>query len=166
MREGGAKWETGKVTKVPRMGLVAPHVALFSTPRHAISAFLLLLALSSCEAAPAMAAEGIATYYTVESCQEEGNLGTLTASGEPYDESALTCALPHRDFGKKYRVTSLTTGRSVTVRHSDFGPGKKQIARGVVIDLSPAAYDRLGGKRGKNKKGVAWGELRVEVTPL
>ena len=48
-------------------------------------------------------------------------------------------------------------------RHNDFGPGKAQAARGVVIDLTPAAYDLLGGKRGVTKTGIAYGEMPVKV---
>lgn len=82
----------------------------------------------------------------------------MTANGERYDERKMTCALRSRKFGKSYRVTNLANGRSVIVRHNDYGPGKKPAGRGVVIDLSPAAFDALGGKRGEN-----WGEIKVKV---
>ncbi len=100
------------------------------------------------------ATTGYATYYTVKSCQREGTSGLKTASGKPYDESALTCALPHhppkengrRAWGAMYRITNLQTGKSIVVRHTDFGPGKKAQARGVVCDLTPSAFKKLGGK--------------------
>lgn len=101
---------------------------------------------------------GIATFYTVKSCQREGTSGIYTASGERYDEGKLTCALRSRDWGGLYRVTNLANGRSVIVRHNDFGPGRKPTARGVIIDLSPKAFDALGGKRGET-----WGEIKVKV---
>ena len=47
-----------------------------------------------------------------------------------------TPALP---FGTALKVTSLATGRSVTVRVNDRGPG-----HGRLIDLSEAAARRLG----------------------
>ena len=87
--------------------------------------------------------EGYATYYTVASCQREGTSGIRTASGRPYRETEFTCALPHRDFGGLYRV-STSRGRSVLVRHTDYGPGKKARLRGVVIDLTPAAFRAIG----------------------
>lgn len=101
---------------------------------------------------------GKATFYTVASCQAEGTSGVWTASGEAYDESALTCAVRSREWGTKYRVTNLENGKSVIVRHNDYGPGRKPTARGVVIDLTPRAFDALGGKRGKT-----WGEMNVHV---
>ena len=88
---------------------------------------------------------GKATYYTEASCQREGTSGIWTASGERYDESAFTCALPHREFGKQYRVRKKGLGYGVVVRHNDFGPGKGPQSRGVVIDLSPAAFKEVCG---------------------
>lgn len=104
------------------------------------------------------ALEGIATFYTEKSCKKEGTSGTHTASGERYREDKLTCALRSRDFGGLYKVTNLKNGKSVIVRHNDYGPGRKPTARGVIIDLSPKAFDALGGKRGET-----WGEIKVKV---
>lgn len=121
-----------------------------------IRALIILVLISP----PAWAGDkvGIATFYTVKSCQREGTSGVYTANGERYNEKALTCALRSRDWGGLYRVTNLANGRTVIVRHNDYGPGKRPTARGVVIDLSPAAFDALGGKRGET-----WGEIRVTV---
>ena len=102
--------------------------------------------------------EGVATFYTVKSCQREGTSGVFTASGERYIEGKMTCALRSRDFGGLYRVTNKANGRTVIVRHNDYGPGRKPTARGVIIDLSPGAFDALGGKRGET-----WGEIKVSV---
>ena len=86
----------------------------------------------------------LATFYTVESCKREGTSGVQTASGAPYDESALTCALPHRNFGRWYQVCSQEQpNRCVVVKHTDYGPGRKPRERGVVIDLTPAAFSAL-----------------------
>jgi len=126
-------------------------------------AFLLILA---CPLAHAEL-QGKATYYTVKSCQREGTSGVYTASGERYDESAFTCALRSRQFGKRYRIKNKKNGKSVVVRHTDFGPGKGPAKRGVVIDLTPAAFDALGGKRGVTKSGVTWGEIEhVIITEI
>lgn len=99
------------------------------------------------------AAEGLATYYTAKSCAGEAKQyglkgsywGAKTANGEAFNESALTCALRRRDFGGSYVVYGHDTGRSVVVRHNDFGPGKKPTAQGKIIDLTPAAFKAVCG---------------------
>lgn len=110
---------------------------------------------------------GLATYYTIASARAEGTSGIRTATGEVYDESAYTCALRHRDFGGLYRVCAAAhPARCVVCRHNDYGPGRRAAARGVVVDLSPASFDALGGRRGITARGVAWGELVVTVESL
>lgn len=111
------------------------------------------------------AEDGTASYYTVKSCQREGTSGIWTASGERYNEEALTCALPWRPDGREYMVYSHETGKSVVVRHNDFGPGKGPRRRGVVIDLTPAAWRALGfktlGQRGgRGHIDVSYMEVR------
>lgn len=130
-------------------------------PRREISiaiAFLTILAIP-CQAF-SVPTEGFATYYTVKSCQREGTSGVWTASGERYDERSLTCALPHHRFGKTYKVTSLTTGRSVVVRHTDFGPGRGSQRRGNIIDLTPKAFSEL------NNGNLKDGRIAVSVEAL
>lgn len=99
-------------------------------------------------------AEGWATYYTVASCQREGTSGVLTASGRRYNESELVCALPEypprgadgkRQWGRLVRITNAATGKSIVCKQWDFGPGRKARSRGVVVDLSPAAFEAVGG---------------------
>ena len=65
--------------------------------------------------------------------------GRRTASGERFDAKALTAAHNSLAFGTLLKVTSVATGRSVTVRINDRGPG-----HGRLIDLSEAAARRLG----------------------
>ena len=105
---------------------------------------------------PLFAQEGYATYYTVKSCQKEGTSGVFTASGTRFVESDMTCAMRSRKWGTKWRVTNVSTGKSVVVTLTDFGPGRKATERGVVIDLTPAAYSGIGG----SKKA---GRLKVRV---
>ncbi len=83
------------------------------------------------------AAEGIASYYTVESSS------TLTASGETMDDDALTCAMLDGEFGSYYLVVA-DNGNSVVVRLNDRGPyvGER------VIDLSEAAMRKLHAEAG------------------
>ena len=117
----------------------------------------LLLAL--CLGTPGMAfgLEGKASYYTEASCRREGTSGVWTASGARYDDTAMTCAMRSRQWGKKVKVKSKRTGRTVLVKLTDYGPGKKATARGVVIDLTPAAFMALGHK-------LEEGVINVEVS--
>ncbi len=122
----------------------------------ALCAFL-ALSLGSCD--EARAETGYATYYTIASCQREGTSGVFTATGERYNESALTCALPNRSFGKEYIVYGLKKGTSVAVRHNDYGPGKGPRSKGVVIDLTPTAFKEVCGDLSIGKCEVSYQEI-------
>lgn len=65
--------------------------------------------------------------------------GKRTASGEPFDQHALTAAHRTLPFGTRVKVTNLNNQRSVVVRINDRGPFR----RGRVIDLSRAAAEQL-----------------------
>jgi len=79
-------------------------------------------------------AEGRASYYSSRLH------GRRTASGEPYDETALTAAHPSLPFDSMLCVTNLFNGRSTVVRVNDRGP----FVGGRIIDLSLAAATKLG----------------------
>lgn len=96
------------------------------------------------------------SWYSVESCKREGTSGIWTASGEKFNENDMTCAMRNRDFGKHYKVTNLENGKSVIVKHNDFGPNKKLWNKGRRIDLSKAAFAAIADL----KSGVV--EVRVE----
>ena len=113
---------------------------------------------------PPSAISGLLTYYTRTSCQAEGTSGVWTASGSRYDESALTLALPHRRFGERYRVYH--GSRCLEAVHTDYGPGRRARAQGVIADASPALYDALGCQRGVTRQGVAWGECQVRIAQV
>ena len=66
--------------------------------------------------------------------------GRRTASGERYDQHALTAAHKTLPFGTMVRVRSLVTGKEVDVRVTDRGP----FVRGRIIDVSRAAAEALG----------------------
>ena len=66
--------------------------------------------------------------------------GNRTASGEIFDQWALTAAHRTLPFGTRLRVTNTANGRSVVVRVNDRGP----FVSGRVLDLSRAAADALG----------------------
>ena len=121
-------------------------------------AISLFLCFAACASEPEVK-EGFATFYTIKSCQREGTSGVYTANGEKYDESAFTCALRSRKWNTKYKVTNSDTGKSIEVRLNDFGPGKGPTAKGVIIDLTPAAFKALGGIQKA-------GRLKVTVEPI
>jgi len=66
--------------------------------------------------------------------------GRKTASGERYDPARLTAAHRTLPLGTRVRVRNLANGRSVVVRVNDRG----RLARGRIIDLSPAAARAIG----------------------
>jgi rare lipoprotein A len=66
--------------------------------------------------------------------------GNRSASGERYNQNALTAAHRSLPFGTRVRVTNLNTGVSVIVRINDRGP----FIRGRIIDLSAAAARTIG----------------------
>lgn len=66
--------------------------------------------------------------------------GRPTASGETYDQYALTAASPDLPFGTKVLVKNPANGKTVTVVINDRGP----FVAGRGIDLSRAAAQQLG----------------------
>lgn len=79
--------------------------------------------------------------------------GSRTASGERYDPSGLTAAHRTLPFGTKVRVTSIKTGKTVTVRINDRGPS----IRRRIIDVSAGAAEAIGIKA----DGI--GQVRMDV---
>jgi rare lipoprotein A len=77
---------------------------------------------------------GSASYYAAKFH------GRPTASGERFDNGALTAAHRTLPFGSMVRVINPANGKSVTVRINDRGP----FAKGRVIDVSRAAAEELG----------------------
>jgi rare lipoprotein A len=97
---------------------------------------LLTFVLSMATAGYALAdvVEGQASYYS------DSLHGNKTASGEPYDKSALTAAHRTLPFGTKVKVTYLKTEKSVEVVINDRGPHTNK----RIIDLSGAAAKKIG----------------------
>jgi rare lipoprotein A len=72
----------------------------------------------------------------------DGLCGSMTASGERFNCSAMTAAHRTLPFGSWIRVTH--AGRSVTLRVNDRGPWVKESGQySRAIDLSPAAAARI-----------------------
>ena len=87
---------------------------------------------------------GMASFYGNES-------GRATASGQRFDQDALTCAHRSLPFGTKLRVTH--GDRSVIVTVNDRGP----FIRGRVLDLSTGAARAIG------LTGAGVGRVTAEV---
>jgi len=79
--------------------------------------------------------------------------GNRSASGEVFNQHAMTAAHPSLPFGTRVRVTNLNNGSSVIVRINDRGP----YHGGRIIDLSMGAARVLG----LTSSGVA--RVRVDV---
>jgi rare lipoprotein A len=88
---------------------------------------------------------GMASFYGNES-------GSKTASGQRFNQNAMTAAHRSLPFGTKLRVTH--GGRSVIVTINDRGP----FIKGRVLDLSTGAASAVGLTRAK---GV--GRITAEV---
>jgi peptidoglycan lytic transglycosylase len=85
----------------------------------------------------------VASWYGPE-CQ-----GLPTASGQPFNMDALTCAHRQLPLGTKIKVTNLLNDRSLILQVNDRGP----VPRDRVLDVSMGAAKRLGF-------------LRAGVTPV
>src|SRR5450830_1982480 len=81
---------------------------------------------------------GTASYYGAK------HHGKRTASGEPFNQNALTAAHRQLPFGTRVKVTNLNNDKSCVVRINDRGPH----TRGRLIDLSREAAAQLGMLQG------------------
>ena len=77
--------------------------------------------------------EGMASWYG------PGFHGRRTASGERFNQYAMTAAHKTLPLGSLVRVTSLETNQSIIVRINDRGPYRQ----GFIIDLSKGAARAL-----------------------
>jgi rare lipoprotein A len=77
---------------------------------------------------------GKASYYA------DKYQGRQTASGERFDQKAMTAAHRTLPFGTKVKVTNVRNGKSVLVRINDRGP----FVKGRIIDLSRSAFASIG----------------------
>lgn len=94
-------------------------------------------------------ASGLASWYG------PGFNGRRSASGEVFNQNALTAAHRSLPFGTQVRVTNVNTGQSVVVRINDRGPH----IRGRIIDLSAGAARAIG----LISSGVA--PVNIEIVP-
>lgn len=78
--------------------------------------------------------EGLASWYG------PGFHGRKTASGERFNQNALTCAHKTLPFGTRLKVTNLDNGQELVVTVNDRGP----FVRGRIVDLSREGAKKLG----------------------
>ena len=87
---------------------------------------------------------GVASFYGSES-------GSRTASGQRFNQNAMTCAHRSLPFGTRLRVTH--RGQSIVVTVNDRGP----FIKGRVLDLSTGAARAIG------LTGAGVGRVTAEV---
>jgi len=110
-------------------------------------------ALDEIEGQPAPLLAVASTQTGLASWYGPGFHGRRSASGEVFNQYALTAAHRTLPFGTRVRVTNLNTGQQVVVRINDRGPfsGRR------IIDLSAEAAAVIGLR----SSGV--GEVRLEI---
>jgi len=123
-----------------------------STPAPAVSKPRATSERTSPPTAAAWTQLGIASWYVPEPA------GRKTASGEPYERTALTAAHCTLPLNTLVRVTNLSSHSEAIVRINDRGP----FMAGRIIDLSVAAAKAVDVWRA----GVAKVKLEVVQTPL
>lgn len=100
--------------------------------------------------------EGLASYYA------DWFNGRTTASGTIFSNDDLVAAHPSYPFGSVVRVVNLRNQRSIALRVVDRGPAPAIVARGVIIDVSRAAAERLGfinaGRTRVRVEVLRWGD--------
>ena len=96
---------------------------------------------------PGYSESGQASYYAMKYHNRK------TASGERFNNYAMTAAHKSLPFGTKVIVTNIKNGKTVTVRINDRGP----FVKGRIIDLSRAAFAKIENI----DKGLAEVKIRV-----
>ena len=101
-----------------------------------VAVLLFLFTLTGCRLLPwgGHVQKGTASWYGNE------YHGRATASGEIFNENAMTAAHRSLPFGTLVRVKNLQNDRTCVVRINDRGP----FIRGRIIDLSKRAARELG----------------------
>lgn len=98
---------------------------------------LLSLIISGCSSVPSVSKgaieKGKASYYA------DKYHGRTTASGEVFNQQALSAAHQTLGFGSRVKVTNIANNKSVIVTINDRGP----FIRGRIIDLSKKAFSQI-----------------------
>ena len=127
-------------------------ILLMATTASLVGCGTTLGARDTLRAAPGSVQQGYASFYS------DRLAGHSTASGEPYDPTALTAAHRTLPFGTRVAVQRIDTGARIEVRINDRGPyaGNRR-----VVDLSRAAAEAISMIRA----GVVAVTLEVVSTP-
>ncbi|MAD03160.1 MAG: septal ring lytic transglycosylase RlpA family lipoprotein [Pseudoalteromonas sp.] len=98
---------------------------------------LFSLIITGCSSAPSVSKgvieKGKASYYA------DKYHGRTTASGEVFNQQALSAAHQTLGFGSRVKVTNISNNKSVIVTINDRGP----FIRGRIIDLSKKAFSQI-----------------------
>lgn len=81
--------------------------------------------------------------------------GRKTASGERFDQNAMTCASNKHKFGTRLKVTNIANGKSVICRVNDRGGFGKY---GTTLDLSKASFAKIAS--------LSQGKIKVTIRRL
>lgn len=98
--------------------------------------FAVVLLLSACSTQRGSLDTGISGQASWYGAQHHGK---KTASGETFNQHALTAAHRTLPFGTRVKVTNTLNNQSVIVRINDRGP----YAKARIIDLSRAAAEKI-----------------------
>jgi rare lipoprotein A (peptidoglycan hydrolase) len=117
---------------------------------------LLVLYASTAAELKSKRVTGKVSFYSSDGC-----LGChpeqITASGEKFDENAMTLAVPvewkHIKMGTIVLVKNLDNGKQMTAKVNDRGGFLKY---GRVADLSKGLYEALGAKTDKSNIEIIW----------
>lgn len=104
-------------------------------------------------APPQQVAAVRSSYSGMASWYGPGFHGRRSASGESFNQYAMTAAHRTLPFGTQVRVTNLNNGRNVVVRINDRGP----YSHGRIIDLSAGAASAIG------LRSAGVGPVQIEV---
>ena len=96
-----------------------------------------------------LSAPAIANYATWYGNQFNGR---VTASGERFNQHAMTCASNRYKLDTQLKVTNTANGKSVVCRVNDRG----KLGKGVVVDLSKGAFAKIAP--------LSRGKIKVKVT--
>ncbi len=94
---------------------------------------------------------GVASWYS----ESDPGINRHTASGEVFDDQALTCASWDYTFDTRLAVTNPSSGKTVIVRVNDRGPAKRL---NRLIDLTKRAFSEIADPQ----RGL----IEAEISPV
>lgn len=106
-----------------------------------ITALMALIFIWGCH--PSTAVASTASWYSEGYNAPDPWKHTTTASGEAFNDQALTAASYRFNMGSKVKVTNLANGRHVMVTINDRGPSKALRTKGRDLDLSKGAFAKI-----------------------